>query len=57
MGNEILLSLQSSMTRVLDLLARILPGLLALIVAVLFFQSSRMGLLVAPAQGAYGSAF
>ena len=38
MGNEILLSLQSSMTRVLDLLARILPGLLALIVAVLFFS-------------------
>ena len=37
MGNEILASLQSSMTRVLDLLARILPGLLALIVAVLFF--------------------
>ena len=37
MGNEILVSLQSSMTRVLDLLARILPGLLALIVAVVFF--------------------
>jgi hypothetical protein len=37
MGNEILVSLQSSMTRVLDLLARILPGLLALIAAILFF--------------------
>ena len=37
MGNEILFSLQSSITRVLDRIVGVLPGLLALIVAVAFF--------------------
>ncbi len=37
MGNEILLSLQSSMMRVMDSIVTVLPGLLALLVAVLFF--------------------
>ena len=37
MGNQIVYSLQSSMGRVIERIATILPGLLALIVAVVFF--------------------
>ncbi len=44
MGNEILIALQSSMTRVLERIVIILPGLLALIVAVAIFSLIGWGL-------------
>jgi hypothetical protein len=44
MGNEILQSLQSSVTRVLDRIVGILPGLAALLVAIIFFTLLGWGL-------------
>ncbi len=44
MGNEILIALQSSMTRVLERIVIILPGLLALILAVAIFSLIGWGL-------------
>ena len=44
MGNEILIALQSSMTRVLERIVIILPGLLALILAIAIFSLIGWGL-------------
>ena len=44
MGNQIVISLQASMGRVLERIATILPGLLALLVAVLLFTLVGWGL-------------
>ena len=44
MGNEILITLQSSMTRVLERIVVILPGLLALILAIAIFSLIGWGL-------------